>query len=290
MPETALAGTAHEAETAQLPQSISPVRCSVRQSGWFCGSVTEGETVATLRAPMPAVVAHAIDVETVAGGNSVDLEEDRLALIDADVGGESLNRRVARATHVPLARRVAGQLVLADDRVGVRRIARSWLLCGVAHDVQRRPRQRGKARYAKEPTRTRFPRQVAFEHRRFCWWAASTHRSTQNRVDLCVVATQLSKSVATVERKRSSSTNDRWAASYRRKMCGGSLGESDLQRRRQNSPPKNPDSASDRQCIDWRCLLSRERVSRDHQSTRLTGGRLLDHMTAGAAIFESRFG
>ena len=38
---------------------------SLRQAGWFCGSVTDGLTVATLRAPMPAVVAHPVDVEPV---------------------------------------------------------------------------------------------------------------------------------------------------------------------------------------------------------------------------------
>ena len=53
MPETASAGTAQEAETAQLPQSTSPVAASVRQAGWFCGSEAEGVTVATLRAPSP---------------------------------------------------------------------------------------------------------------------------------------------------------------------------------------------------------------------------------------------
>ena len=48
-----VAGTAHEAETAQLPQSTRPVAASVRQVGWFCGSAADGVTVATLRAPMP---------------------------------------------------------------------------------------------------------------------------------------------------------------------------------------------------------------------------------------------
>ena len=53
MPETASAGTAHDAETAQLPQSTRPVAASVRQAGCACGSAAEGSTVATLRAPVP---------------------------------------------------------------------------------------------------------------------------------------------------------------------------------------------------------------------------------------------
>jgi hypothetical protein len=53
MPDTASAGTAHEADTAQLPQSISPVVALLRQLGWFWGRLAEGLTVATWRAPMP---------------------------------------------------------------------------------------------------------------------------------------------------------------------------------------------------------------------------------------------
>ena len=37
MPEVAVGGTAHEPDTAQLPQSIRPVEACVRQFGWFCG-------------------------------------------------------------------------------------------------------------------------------------------------------------------------------------------------------------------------------------------------------------
>ena len=53
MPETASAGTAQLADTAQFPQSIRPVDAVVWQSGWFCGSAADGWTVATLRAPWP---------------------------------------------------------------------------------------------------------------------------------------------------------------------------------------------------------------------------------------------
>ena len=48
-----VAGTAHDAETPQLPQSTRPVAASVRQAGWAWGSAAQGSTVATLRAPLP---------------------------------------------------------------------------------------------------------------------------------------------------------------------------------------------------------------------------------------------
>ena len=53
MPETAVDGTAHEAETAQLPQSTRPVLLSVRQAGCVWGSVALGLIEVTLRAPLP---------------------------------------------------------------------------------------------------------------------------------------------------------------------------------------------------------------------------------------------
>ena len=54
-PDTAVDGTAHEADTAQFPQSMSPVRrVSLRHAGWVCGSVADGQhAAATLRAPLP---------------------------------------------------------------------------------------------------------------------------------------------------------------------------------------------------------------------------------------------
>jgi hypothetical protein len=54
MPEVAVAGTAHDADSAQLPQSMSPVAAAVRHAGCVCGSAAEGVTVATLRAPIPS--------------------------------------------------------------------------------------------------------------------------------------------------------------------------------------------------------------------------------------------
>ena len=54
-PETAVVGTVHDADTAQLPQSMSPVGAvSFLQAGWVCGSVALGSSPgATLRAPFP---------------------------------------------------------------------------------------------------------------------------------------------------------------------------------------------------------------------------------------------
>jgi hypothetical protein len=53
MPETASIGTLHDADAAQLPQSIRPVAGSVRQAGWDCGSVAVGLIVAIRLAPAP---------------------------------------------------------------------------------------------------------------------------------------------------------------------------------------------------------------------------------------------
>src|SRR5215471_4705354 len=54
-PDTALDGTVHEADTAQLPQSMSPVGAvSFLHAGWVCGSEADGCRLdATLRAPLP---------------------------------------------------------------------------------------------------------------------------------------------------------------------------------------------------------------------------------------------
>src|SRR6516165_6550057 len=54
-PDTAVAGTAHDADTAQLPQSIRPVGAvSFLHAGWVCGSVAVGRIpLATIRAPLP---------------------------------------------------------------------------------------------------------------------------------------------------------------------------------------------------------------------------------------------
>jgi hypothetical protein len=52
MPDTAEAGTGHEADTPQLPQSTRPLEL-VRHCGWFCGRLADGLIVATLRAPSP---------------------------------------------------------------------------------------------------------------------------------------------------------------------------------------------------------------------------------------------
>ena len=53
MPETASAGTVQDADTAQLPQSTSPVRVSVRQGAGSAAAGTLALTVAICRAPLP---------------------------------------------------------------------------------------------------------------------------------------------------------------------------------------------------------------------------------------------
>ena len=71
-------GTAHEADTAQLPQSYRPVVASVRHAGWVCGRVAEGVIVIRLAddqpRPVPLVIPHAVDIQVVGSGVGVDLE------------------------------------------------------------------------------------------------------------------------------------------------------------------------------------------------------------------------
>ena len=53
-PDTAFAGTLHDTDSAQLPQSMSPVTASLRHAGCVCGSAIVGRTVAIFLAPNPA--------------------------------------------------------------------------------------------------------------------------------------------------------------------------------------------------------------------------------------------
>src|SRR5436305_1429227 len=50
---TAADGTAHDAETDQLPASTRPVALSVRGAGWICRVICAAGRVATRRAPLP---------------------------------------------------------------------------------------------------------------------------------------------------------------------------------------------------------------------------------------------
>src|SRR5262245_20700055 len=52
-PETAVLGTAHEADTAQLPASVSPVVRSLSGAAWTWRRVADDGIVATSRAPFP---------------------------------------------------------------------------------------------------------------------------------------------------------------------------------------------------------------------------------------------
>ena len=80
---------AHEAFWVQLPQSTSPVAAAVRQLGWLLSTL--GQHGGDLAGAVAAVVAHPVDVEAVRRRGGVDLEADRAALVDADVGREALD-------------------------------------------------------------------------------------------------------------------------------------------------------------------------------------------------------
>ena len=64
-----------------------------------------------------AVVPDSINVDLKRGGGRADLEVDGAAFVDADICREPLKRRIACAIDVPLARRIARQVVLAHNRI-----------------------------------------------------------------------------------------------------------------------------------------------------------------------------
>ena len=67
-----------------------------------------------------AIVAEPVNIDPIIVRIRIDLEVDRGAVIDADVGRESLDIRIARAVDAPLAFRIAEPLVLQNDRIGRR--------------------------------------------------------------------------------------------------------------------------------------------------------------------------
>ena len=68
--------------------------------------------------PHPAVIPHSIDVYPIVSRIGFDLEEDRLAAIDADVMTEALDGRIAPTVNVPLGWRIPRQAIFSDNAVG----------------------------------------------------------------------------------------------------------------------------------------------------------------------------
>ena len=98
-PDTAVAGTLHAALSLQLPQSTRPVELLVRQFGWLRPATLVSDAI--FRAPIAGVVTKAVDVDVECRRDRVHLEANRLAFVDADVGGEALNGAVSAAGDVP---------------------------------------------------------------------------------------------------------------------------------------------------------------------------------------------
>ena len=98
----------------------------VWQAGWVWGSVAVGLMPGLDDAGAVApVVAEAEDVDVVVGRRRLDLERLRLADVDADLRRVALDRASPTPLDLPVAGRVAGQGVLARDRVGHRRRTRA---------------------------------------------------------------------------------------------------------------------------------------------------------------------
>src|SRR6185312_16812182 len=97
------------APVAAIGEAVGDIRVARR----LClGQARRGCDSPDLACPVAAVVPHPVDVEVVGDRRGVDLEVDRLATVDADVGGEALDAGIAAAADVPLALRVARLRVL----------------------------------------------------------------------------------------------------------------------------------------------------------------------------------
>ena len=109
-PDTAVDGTAHEADTAQLPQSMSPVawhrscRPAGSAGGWPSAHVRDD-----LAGAIALVVPHPQDVDVIRRRRRADLERLGLPGVHAHRRGEALERRVPGAAHLPVAGWVTGQ-------------------------------------------------------------------------------------------------------------------------------------------------------------------------------------
>ena len=97
--------------------AVDQAGCGIRQTGRLISSGPTKLRVSTFRAPISAVIAHSIDVETVAAGGGLDLEVDGATLVDADIRGEALDRRIPGTRNVPFRWRIARQAVLGHDGV-----------------------------------------------------------------------------------------------------------------------------------------------------------------------------
>src|SRR5262249_50573049 len=95
------------------------------------------------------VVAEAVDVQAVVGRVGVDLEADRPPAVHADVGGETLDARIAGADHVPFTGRISGKRVLGDDGV-----------LGSSGSCREEPNARDQQKRARQPPAQRLPRKA----------------------------------------------------------------------------------------------------------------------------------
>jgi hypothetical protein len=114
-PETAVAGTRQDAETAQLPQSTRPVDVSRCGAGWFPAfdpGVSVGEETGAV-APVPA---EPVDPDPPLGGDRPHLELDGPTGIHAEIGSEALDGVIYLASgEVPLDFRSAGCIPLTPS-------------------------------------------------------------------------------------------------------------------------------------------------------------------------------
>src|SRR6185437_326166 len=99
------------------PVSAVDKLCSrIGQTGWLCLRKNDRRIDRRYFAgPVATVIAHSVDVQPIAFGVRCDFKKNSLADIHADIGGKSLDARIARAANLPV--RISWKLVFAGDRV-----------------------------------------------------------------------------------------------------------------------------------------------------------------------------
>ena len=124
IPDTAVDGTVHEADTPQLPQSVK-FHMSVKSFGLLLEETVRldlrkcrrGSNGGDEASAIPSIISKPIYIDVVRQGGCINLESDGSALVDADVRRETLDTGITGTADIPLTGRVAGQTILRHDFV-----------------------------------------------------------------------------------------------------------------------------------------------------------------------------
>src|SRR6185312_17062372 len=91
-----------------------------RRGGFYGGHLASSHS---------GVIPHPVNVDAVRARVRFDLERDGAALVDADVGGETLNGRIAciAGTHIPLTLGISRETIFSNNGVRRTRALASYL-------------------------------------------------------------------------------------------------------------------------------------------------------------------